>query len=56
VYGGSYPSYFVVKEWAKCFSIEQESVEDDARCGRPVEVITDDNIALVEEMVLSNRR
>jgi hypothetical protein len=32
----------------------QESFEDDVS-GRPVEMITDDNIALVEELVLSAR-
>jgi hypothetical protein len=30
----------------------QESLEDDARSGRPVEVFTDDNIVLVEELVV----
>ncbi|XP_044264614.1 histone-lysine N-methyltransferase SETMAR-like [Tribolium madens] len=56
VYGQSSPSYSVVKEWAKRFRIGQESLEDDARPGRPVEVITEDKVALVEKLVLSDRR
>jgi hypothetical protein len=50
VYGGSTPSYFVVKESAKRFRMGQESLEDNVS-GRPVEMIMDDNIALVEELV-----
>nr|CAI5850687.1 unnamed protein product [Callosobruchus analis] len=34
----------------------QEILEDDARPGRPVEVITEDKVALVEELVLSRPR
>nr|CAI5835758.1 unnamed protein product [Callosobruchus analis] len=56
VYGRSSPSYSVVKEWAKRFRIGQELLEDDERPGRPVEVITEDKVALVEDLVLSDRR
>ncbi|XP_044262805.1 protein GVQW3-like [Tribolium madens] len=56
VYGQSSPSYSVVKEMAKRFRMGQESLEDDARPGRPVEVITEDKVALVEKLVLSDRR
>jgi hypothetical protein len=55
VYSGSCPSCSVVKEWAKSV-MGQEWLEDDAKSGRPVEVIRDDNIALVEAMILSDRR
>nr|CAI5826966.1 unnamed protein product [Callosobruchus analis] len=34
----------------------QEFLEDDERPGRPVEVITEDKVALVEKLVLSDRR
>nr|CAI5864709.1 unnamed protein product [Callosobruchus analis] len=34
----------------------QEFLEDDERPGRPVEVITEDKVALVEELVLCDRR
>lgn len=56
VYGQSSPSYSAVKEWAKRFRMGQESLEDDARTGRPVEVITEDIVAIVEEVVLRDRR
>nr|CAI5868025.1 unnamed protein product [Callosobruchus analis] len=56
VYGRSSPSYSVVKERAKRFRIGKEFLEDDERSGRPVEVITEDKVALVEKLVLSDRR
>nr|CAI5833267.1 unnamed protein product [Callosobruchus analis] len=55
VYGRSSPSYSVVKQWAKRFRMGQEFPEDDERPGRPVEVITEVKVALVEELVLSDR-
>nr|CAI5839155.1 unnamed protein product [Callosobruchus analis] len=45
----------VVKEWSKRFRMGQEFLEDDERPGRPVEVITEDKVALVDVLVLSNR-
>jgi transposase len=56
VYGESAPSYSTVKEWATLFKLEQETLEDDPRSGRPEEAITPDTIALVEAQVLSDRR
>nr|CAI5834752.1 unnamed protein product [Callosobruchus analis] len=56
VYGQSSISYWVVKEWAKRFRMGQKFLEDDERPGRPVKVITEDKVALVEELVLSDRR
>lgn len=56
VYGENSPSYSVVKDWSKRFRMGQESLEDDARTGRTVEVVTDDKIALVEDLVLGDRR
>ena len=40
VYGEASPSYSTVNEWAKQFRIGRESVEDELRQGRPVEVVT----------------
>nr|CAI5853223.1 unnamed protein product [Callosobruchus analis] len=56
VYGQGSPSYSVLKKWAKRFRMGQEFLEDDKSPGRPVEVITEDKEALVEELVLSDRR
>nr|CAI5863595.1 unnamed protein product [Callosobruchus analis] len=53
-YGRSSPFYSAAKEWAKRFRMGQEFLEDDERPGRPVEVITEDKVALVEELVLSD--
>nr|CAI5851768.1 unnamed protein product [Callosobruchus analis] len=55
VYGRSSPSHSVVEEWATRFCMSQEFLEDDRRPGRPVEVITEGKVVLVEELVLSDR-
>ncbi|KAJ3649659.1 hypothetical protein Zmor_021386 [Zophobas morio] len=55
VYGQKSPTYSVMKEWSKRFRMGQKSLEDDARTGRPVEMLTDNNIALVEDLVLGDR-
>ena len=56
VYGEVSPSYSTVKEWAKQFRLGRESVEDELRQGRPVEVVTEENIRLIEEQLLCDRR
>lgn len=56
VYGDLSPSYSTVKKWAKCFRLGQESLEDDERLGRPIEVLTPQNISIIEELVLQDRR
>nr|CAI5824864.1 unnamed protein product [Callosobruchus analis] len=56
VYGRSSSCYSVVKEWAKRFRMGQEFLESNERPGRPVEVVTEDKVALVEDLVLSVRR
>nr|CAI5838117.1 unnamed protein product [Callosobruchus analis] len=38
-----------MKEWAKHFRMGQELLEDNERLGRPVEVIMEDKVALVED-------
>ena len=56
VYGKASPSYSTVKEWAKQFLLGRESIEDEPREGRPVEVVTEENIRRIEEELLSDRR
>ena len=56
VYGEASPSYSTVKEWAKQFRLGRECVEDEPREGRPVEVVTEENIRCIEEELLSDRR
>jgi histone-lysine N-methyltransferase SETMAR len=56
VYGESSPSYSTVKEWAKQFNLEIESIEDDPHHGKPAEALTPETIALVQEEVLQDRR
>nr|CAI5844019.1 unnamed protein product [Callosobruchus analis] len=55
-YDQSSASYSVVKEWAGRFLVGQEFLEDDERPERPVEVITEDKVVLLEELALSDRR
>ncbi|GFG32800.1 hypothetical protein Cfor_06313 [Coptotermes formosanus] len=54
--GEASPSYSTVKEWGKHFCLGRESVEDEPREGRPVEVVTEENIRHIEEELLSDRR
>src|SRR5215469_1542251 len=55
VYGKASPSYSTVKEWAKQFRLGRESVEDEPREDRPMEVVTEENIRRIEEELLSDR-
>nr|CAI5842101.1 unnamed protein product [Callosobruchus analis] len=41
---------------AKRFRMGQQFLEDEERPGRPMEVITEDKVALAEELVPSDRR
>lgn len=56
VYGDSAPSYSTVKFWAQLFKQDRESLEDDPRSGRPSSAVTDENIAAVEKLLLTDRR
>ena len=44
VYGEASPSYSAVNEWAKQFRLGRESVEDEPRDGRPLEVVAEENM------------
>ena len=44
-------SYSQVKEWAKRFNEGRESLEDEAKSGRPISVITPQNIDMVRNIV-----
>lgn len=50
------PSYTMVKKWARLFQQGRESCEDDPRPGRPVSVVTEENVGKVEKLVLADRR
>ena len=39
VYQDQSPLYTTVKKWAAEFKRDRDSIEDDSRCGRPVEVM-----------------
>ena len=56
VYGEASPTYSTVKEWVKQFRLGRECVEDEPCEGRPVEVVTEENIRCIEEELLSDRR
>ncbi|GBP38515.1 Putative uncharacterized protein FLJ37770 [Eumeta japonica] len=52
----SAPSYTMVKKWARLFQQGRESCEDDPRPGRPVTLVTEENIRKIEKLVLVDRR
>ena len=54
--GEASPSYSTVKEWAKQFRLGRESIKDEPHEGRPLEVVTEENIRCIEEELLSDRR
>ena len=45
------PSYATVKRWAKRFREGREDVSDDPRSGRPISVLTDENIECVRQVI-----
>lgn len=49
-------SYSTVKRWAALFKQGRESVEDDPRCGGPSTAVNDETVAVVEDLVMENRR
>ncbi|GBP73518.1 hypothetical protein EVAR_89178_1 [Eumeta japonica] len=51
----SAPSYTMVKNGLAYFN-KDESCEDDPRPGRPVTVVTEENVRKIEKLVLADRR
>lgn len=54
--GTSCPSYTMVKKWAGEFKRGRECIEDDIRSGRPATATTQENIDLIHDMVMADRR
>ena len=50
------PSYATVKRWVNEFKRGRNNVEDEPRSGRPLTATTPDNIDLVLEIVMEDRR
>jgi len=50
------PSYATVKRWVAKFKRGRDSLEDDPRSGRPVEVMTKEVCRAVEDLVMEDRR
>ncbi|GBP28354.1 Histone-lysine N-methyltransferase SETMAR [Eumeta japonica] len=46
----------MVKKWARLFQQGRESCEDDPRPGRPVTVVTEENVRKIEKLVLADQR
>ncbi|CAF1165926.1 unnamed protein product [Rotaria sordida] len=49
--GSDASAYSTLKKWAQRFREGREDVRDDPRSGRPVSVLTDDNIERVRQII-----
>ena len=56
VYRESCPCKTMVYKWHRLFKQGRESLEDDPRPGRPIEVTTPEIIAKVEKLILEDAR
>lgn len=56
VYGDSCPGKTMVYKWHNLFKRGRESIEDDSRPGRSVEVTTPDLIEKIEKLILEDAR
>ena len=54
--GNESPSYSTVKKWAVEFKRWRESIENDERSGRPEDATTDENLEIVHNLVMCDRR
>src|ERR1700678_2683907 len=52
--GPNAPSYSTVARWAKRFREGREDVNDEPRSGRPVSVLTGENIELVRQVIIDD--
>ena len=50
------PSYSTVKKWDAEFKRGKESIENDAKSGRPKDATTDENVEIVHNLVVCDRR
>jgi hypothetical protein len=50
------PSYSTVKNWVACFKTEHFSTEDEDHPGRPLLVTVPENVDIVHNMILVDRR
>jgi [histone H3]-lysine36 N-dimethyltransferase SETMAR len=50
-WGDDAPQYRTVAKWVTLFKDGRESLEDDPRSGRPITMFTQDNIALVKQLI-----
>lgn len=56
VYGESTPPYRTIARWVADFLRGRETLEDEARSGRPATAVTDENVAKAEQLVKADRR
>ncbi|XP_048483622.1 histone-lysine N-methyltransferase SETMAR-like [Plutella xylostella] len=56
VYGTQCPSKTMIYKWNGLFKHGRESIEDDPRSGRPVEVTTSDIVEKIEKLVVEDAR
>ena len=56
VYGSSAPSYAQVKFWVGEFKRSRTSLEDETRCGRPIDATDEEMCNKVRNLVYSDRR
>ena len=54
VYGDTVPKYSIVAKWAAEFMHGRDSLKDDPRSERPMEVINNETIVRVEEIIMKD--
>ena len=54
--GNESPSYSTVKQWAAEFKRGRQGIEDDAKSLRSKDATTDENVEIVHNLVMCDRR